>query len=168
LKQLFGRSQNQPANGVAPNGRAATPADIDTIRRAFGNAPPATSQPAPQQLDEPESLDDTAKQRAFERPFMPPNPKGERPFQPSKEDAFYDPYYSPETFNGDFTNNPQDSDRTSQFRRKFNGEPAYPRQFFQTPHGPRSTVLKPTDSVAEDVTFKQEESLARIIQLARG
>lgn len=131
------------------------------------NAQPSPEQPQ-QAAPPPESLDDVAKQRAFERPFITPNSKKETPFKPSPEDAFYDPYYSPEQFKGDFTNNPKEADRATQFQRKWNGEPAYPRQFFQTPNGPRSTVIKPTDPVAEDVTFSNEDSLARIIHLARG
>jgi hypothetical protein len=158
------RPNAPPTPGTSPNGRAATPADIASIQRAFGN----TTQEQPQQAAPPESLDDVAKQRAFERPFITPNSKKETPFNPSPEDAFYDPYYSPEQFKGDFTNNPKEADRATQFQRKWNGEPAYPRQFFQTPNGPRSTVIKPTDPVAEDVTFRQEDSLARIIHLARG
>lgn len=170
------------------NKRPATLANIPKIKSAFDSTAPHQSAPSvaqPQapaaphnekplqppsdaqlqkllaQSKEPVDMGDISKQSTsdnFARPFYSPEANKRDRIITHPEDSFYNPDYSNQHFDQDFTPNQPEVDQATKLRQRLQGQ-QNPWEVIRTPNGPRKITLTPNDQIAENID--------RILQIAK-
>lgn len=152
LSRLPNEHEASPAQPEQPSVRMGSQAELKAMMDQDKQAELAV---------QPGGLDDISKQSTssnFARPFYDPKANKRDHFQPSPEDSFYNPSYSNDHFDQDFTPNQQEVDQATRLRQSFQGQ-QNPKMLIRTPNGPQKITLSPNDRIAEDID--------RIMQIAK-